>query len=114
VAKFQIPDALERRHLVGREIAPAQAQRVAEAYLAEGRTIDALDFLRKAGAAERLAELRREAIAAGDAFLLRSVAAQLDEVPTREEWAALAEAAAASGKQRYAEEARRQAQRQED
>jgi hypothetical protein len=114
VAKSQIPDALERRHLVVREIAPAQAQRTAEAYLADGRTIDALDFLRKAGAVERLAELRREAIATGDAFLLRSVAAQTDEAPTRQEWAALAEAAAAAGKQRYADEAMRQAQRGED
>lgn len=114
MARSQIPDALERRHLVVREISPAQAQRVAEAYLADGRTIDALDFLRKAGALERLAELRREAVATGDAFLLRSVAAHTDEAPTREEWAALAEAAGASGRERYAEEARRQAQRGED
>lgn len=110
MAKSQLPNALDRRHLVVREIAPAQALRVAEVYLAEGRTLEALDFLRKAGATERLAELRREAIATGDAFLLRSVASVSGAPTTRDEWAALADAAAAAGKQLYAEQARRQAQ----
>jgi len=111
VAKSQLPNALDRRHLVEREIAPAQALRIAEAYLEEGRTLEALDFLRMAGAAERLAELRREAIAAGDVFLFRSVAGSAGEPPTREEWSALADAALASGRRLYAEQALRQAQR---
>jgi hypothetical protein len=111
VAKSRIPNALDRRHLVERKVAPAQAQRIADAYLAEGRTLEALDFLRVAGAAERLAELRREAIAAGDAFLFRSIAGNAGAPPTREEWSALADAAAASGRRFYAEQARRQAQR---
>jgi len=111
VAKSKLPNALDRRHLVAREMAQGQALRVAEAYLAEGRSIEALDFLRKAGATERLAELRREAVAAGDAFLFRSLAGSGAEPPTRDEWSALAEAAAAAGKQLYAEQARRQAQR---
>jgi hypothetical protein len=110
VAKSQLPNALDRRHLVAREMAPAQALRVAEAYLAEGRSLEALDFLRKAGAAERLAELRREAVATGDAFLLRCIAGESSDPPTRDEWAALADAAAAAGRQLYAEQARRQAQ----
>lgn len=111
MAKSQIPNALDRRHLVEREMAPAQAQRIADAYLAEGRTIEALDFLRKAGASERISELRREAIATGDAFLLRSVAGLASERPSPEEWSALADAAAAAGRHQYAEQARRQAQR---
>lgn len=111
MAKFQLPNALDRRHLVERELAPGQALRIAEAYLEEGRTIEALDFLRLARATERLAELRREAIAAGDAFLFRSIAGSADLPPTREEWSALAEAAAASGRRFYAEQAGRQAQR---
>ena len=110
MAKSRIPDALERRHLVERELAPAQALRIAEEYLAEGREIEAIDFLRKAGAAEKLAELRREALARGDAFLLRSVAAASGEPPTRDEWLTVAEAASSAGKQRYADEGRRQAQ----
>jgi hypothetical protein len=111
VAKSRIPNALDRRHLVERELAPAQAQRIADAYLAEGRTIEALDFLRVAGAAEKLAELRRDAIAAGDTFLFRSIAGNAGVAPTREEWAALADAAAASGRRLYAEQSRRQAAR---
>jgi hypothetical protein len=95
-------------------MAPAQALRIAEAYLEEGRELEAVDFLRKGGAAERLAELRRKAIASGDAFLLRSVASASGEPPAREEWLALAEAAAAAGKLRYAEEGRRQTQRGEE
>ena len=110
MAKSRIPDALKRRHLVERELAAAQALRIAEEYLAEGRELEAVDFLRKAGAAEKLAELRRGAVARGDAFLLRSVATASGEPPTRDEWLALAQAAATAGKQRYADEGRRQAQ----
>ena len=112
MAQSRIPNPLERRHLVERELPPAQALKIAVAYLEEGRSVEALDFLRKAGASDRLAELRREAIQAGDAFLLRGVAAAAGEPATREEWLALAEAAVAAGKLRYADEARRQAQRQ--
>ena len=71
MAKSKIPDPLERRHLLERELPPAQALRLAEAYLAEGRTLEAVDFLRKAEAKDRLAALRAEAVAAGDSFLLR-------------------------------------------
>ena len=111
MAKSRIPDALERRHMVEREMAPAQALRIAEEYLAEGRELEAVDFLRKAGAGEKLAELRREAIARGDAFLLRSIAAASGAPPTGDEWQALAQAAASTGRNRYADEGRRQAQR---
>ena len=114
MARSPIPDALERRHLVERELPPAQALRIAEAYLAEGRALEAVDFLRKAGAAEKLAELRRGAIEEGDAFLLRSVAAASGEPPTRGEWLALAQGASGAGKQRYADEGSRQAQRREE
>ena len=114
MATSRIPNPLERRHLVERELPPAQALRLAEAYLEEGRTLEALEFLRKAGASEKLGALRREAIAAGDAFLLRSVATAAAEPATRDEWVALAVAAEAAGKLRYADEARRQAQRRKE
>jgi hypothetical protein len=114
VAQSRIPNPLERRHLVERELPPAQALRIAEAYLEEGRTIEAVEFLRKAGAEERLGELRRDAIASGDAFLLRGVASAAAAPATRDEWLALADAATAAGKLRYADEARRQAQRRKE
>ncbi|HEY8154968.1 MAG TPA: hypothetical protein VII72_12645 [Myxococcota bacterium] len=114
MAKSTIPDPLERRHLVERELTPAQALKLGEAYLAEGRLLEAVDFLRKAGARDKLAGVRAEAIAAGDSFLLRVVATALGETPDRESWQGLAAAADAAGKQRYAADARRQAVRGEE
>ena len=114
MAKSKIPDPLARRHLVERELPPAQSLRLAEAYLAQGRALEAVDFLRKGGARDRLAALRAEAIAAGDSFLLRILATALEESPDRESWSRLAEAADAAGKLRHAADARRQAARGEE
>jgi hypothetical protein len=114
MARSKIPRPLERRHLVERKLGAAQAMRYAEAYLAEGRSVEAIDFLRQAEADDRLQALRREAVASGDLFLLRASAAAMGARPDREEWLALAETAAAAGKDRYAAEARRQAERGED
>ncbi len=76
--------------------------------------MEAIDFLRLAGATEKLEALRREAVESGDVFLLRSVAAAIGAEPDREEWLAVAEAAEAAGKDRYVVEARRQADRGDD
>jgi hypothetical protein len=114
MAKTKIPDPLHRRELLARELAAPRALAVAEAYLEEGRVVDAIDFLRKAQAGERLAELRRQAIESGDAFLLRAAASAQKEPPEMEEWQALEAAAEAAGKELYAAGARRQAAREED
>jgi len=111
MAKSRIPGALDRRHLIEKQLSEANATAIAEAYLEEGRCIEALDFFAQANARERLAELRAEAVAAGDAFLLRAVARAMQDPPERAEWEALAAAAEAAGKQRYATEARRQTER---
>jgi len=113
MAKTGIPGALERRHLVEKDLAEAQAQRIADAYLAEERYLESVDFLGKLEETQGLQELRKRAVEEGDAFLLRSVAAVMGDRPAREEWQALVEAASALGKLRYAEEARRQAERGE-
>ena len=113
MARSRIPGPLERRHLIERELAPAQALKTAESYLAEGRALEAVEFLAKAGDEERLQALRREALEAGDLFLLRAVADAMGKAPDRDEWLALAAAAEASGKQRYAVDARRHAERGE-
>ena len=114
MAKSKIPGPIERRHLVERELSSAQALRYAEAYLEEGRDQDAIEFLVKANAAEQLEALRRRAIEAGDAFLLRTLSAATGVAVDREQWKRLAEAAAAAGKERYAAEAQRHAERGED
>ena len=108
MAKKTIPDPLERRHLVERQLDPARALAIAEAYLAEERAQEAVAFLVRAQATERLEAVWRLAIQQGDPFLLREVAAALGRPPDGASWRELAEAAAAAGKDRYAAEARRQ------
>jgi len=113
MAKGAIPNPLERRHLIERELAPEAALRVAEAYLAEDRAWDAIAFLAKAGARDRLAALREEAVRAGDAFVVREVSRALGDDPGAERWRAVAEAARGAGKERFAGDALRQAARGE-
>lgn len=114
MARSKIPNPLERRHLIVKELPASQAQQIADAYLEQGRAVEAVDFLRKAEAAEPLAALRRQAIEGGDAFLLRAVGAAQGEPPARDEWRELAAAAEREGKEAYAVEARRQAERGDD
>lgn len=114
MAKSKIPDPLERRHLIERALSADRARTIAEAYIDEGRVFEAIDFLAKAGAQDRLAELRNGAIESGDAFLLRAVAVAMDLSPKPDEWRALAAAAAAAGKDRYEKDAVRLAERVEN
>lgn len=114
MARSSLPSPLERRHLVERELPAAQALRLAEAYLQEERAWEAIEFLAKAGARERLVSLGDQAIAAGDAFLLREVSRALGEAPSVEAWRALLETAERTGKERYAAEARRRIQSAEE
>lgn len=114
MARSKIPEPLKRRHLVERHLAPPQALAIAEAYLEAERYVEAADFLRKAEAGERLAELRAQAIEGGDLFLLRRVAAAMGEAPSRDEFRRVAERARAEGLERYAEEAGRMAERHDE
>ena len=114
MAKSTIPNPLDRRHLIEKDLSDTQALGIAETYLAADRPVEAVDFFAKAHARERLAELRSQAVEAGDVFLLRAVARAMEEPPGRAEWKAIADAAAAAGKERYAVEARRQLDRAGD
>jgi hypothetical protein len=114
MAKSAIPDPLERRHLIERELAPEAALRIAEAYLAEERVWEAVAFLLKADARDRLLALAEDASRAGDSFLVRELARALGEEPTADGWRATAEAARASGKERFAAQAQRLADRKTD
>jgi hypothetical protein len=114
MAKGRIPNPLDRRHLVERDLAAVQALRIAEAYLEEGRKVEALDFLVKADAEDEIRALRSGAISGGDAFLLRQVAFLTGVPAEREEWRELALAAHSAGKELYAVEATRQTERGED
>ena len=114
MAKTAIPDPLKRRHLIEQEIDTDQCLAIADAYQAEGRRFEALQFLVKAGASERIAALADEAVESGDAFLLKQIADAQSLEPGPERWAQLAAAADEGGFERYAELARRQAWSSED
>ncbi len=111
MAKNTIPDPLERRHLIEGTLEPARALALAEAYLAADRGLEAIAFLRKAGASDRLEQSWRDALRAGDPFLLREVAQALGREPDAAAWREVESAAASAGKDRYVAEARRQAER---
>lgn len=111
MAKAKIPGPLERRHLIERELPPARALEIAEAYLAEERVWEAIAFLQKAGARDRLLELAEQASQAGDTFLVRELCRAAGQEPTPEGWAETAAPARAAGKERFAAQAQRLADR---
>lgn len=108
--KAKIPDPLERRHLLERQLDPARALAIAEAYLEQERSVEAVPFLERADARDRLQALAEEAVEAGDAFLLESVGRALETPPGPETWERLAERARAAGLLTYAESAERHAE----
>jgi hypothetical protein len=111
--KQSIPNPLERRHLIERTATAEQSLALADAYLAADRPWEAIAFLAKADASDRLAAIRDAAVEAGDAFLVREVTRVLrDDVPAAR-WRQVASAAAAAGKERYAAQAERLAERAE-
>ena len=114
MAKSRIPNSLERRHLIERELPAEQALEIALAYLAQDRAPEAVIFLRKAGADDRLEALAEAAVESGDGFLLAEVSRVRHREPEPEVWERLADAARRLGKDLYAESALRQAQRAED
>ena len=107
MARSKLPDPLAKRHLLEAELEPAKAKALADGYLALGREIEALDFLKRANATEAIEALQRAALERGDVFLLRRVAQVLGRDPSREQWQALASAASAAGRERDAETASR-------
>lgn len=111
MARSKIPNALNRRVLIEKQMSEAQMLQVAEAYLAEGRAMESLDFLAKANAREKLAELRAGAVESGDVFMLRATARAMAESPTREEWGAIERSASAAGRELDAASAQRQLER---
>jgi hypothetical protein len=114
MAKSVIPNPLERRHLIEKELPADQALAIADAYCEAGRLAEAVVFLRKAGADARLEQLAEEAIAEGDGFLLSEVARVRHWEPEPEAWSRLEESARGRGKLSYAETAHRQANRSDD
>ena len=113
MAKTVIPDALKRRHLMEQEADEKQSLALAEVYIEAGRVQEALSFLSKAGATNRLEDLADRAVADGDAFLLKQIGDFLSHEYESATWLSLADAADAKGKLLYAEAARRQARTSE-
>ena len=110
----KIPDPLARRHLIEKGLTSDEALAIAEAYIEVGRVPEAVIFLQKAEARERLGELVDLAVEQGDAFLLRELSQAMGEEPTHERWQALAAAADGAGKALYVDTATRFSTRTED
>ncbi|MDG2334088.1 MAG: hypothetical protein P8Q97_07670 [Myxococcota bacterium] len=114
MAKTTIPDPIKRRHLIEQDLGEAQCLALADAYEAEGRTFESLQFLEKAGAKDRMAEVVERAVASGDAFLLKQVSDLMGQDPGAQRWSSLAEVAEREGLERYAEMAHRHARSSEE
>jgi hypothetical protein len=114
VAKSQIPNPMQRRHEIEKNLSEAASLELAEAYVAEGRLSESVVFFVKANADERLDALRGGAVESGDAFLLKQIADATRREPGADVWLRLSEAATRAGKDRYAEMARRHARSSED
>lgn len=100
-----IPDPLTRRELLHlRQKRPVDHAGIGQAYLAQGRHSEALDFLERIqDAAERarlVGAVRDQAIALGDAFVLARVNGLLPL--ERGQWERAFAAAKAAGKPRFA------------
>lgn len=111
MARSVLPDPLTRRHLLAGDLDATRARAIADAYLEAERTVEAVAFVEKAGDDDGLKELFEHAVDQGDAFLLRESGVALGKRIDAATWTRLAESAEASGKELYAEEARRQASR---
>lgn len=107
MADLELPDPLARRHLMEGGLDPQKALAYGEAYLAEGREVEAIDFFAMADAKEPLAALQALAVERGDVFLMRAACDALDDEPSSATWVRLAEAATAAGRVRDAEAAQR-------
>lgn len=107
MARSKLPDPLARRHLLEGDLDAGKARAIGEAYLEFGREVEAVDFLARGDATEALEGLWAAALERGDVFLMRAVTRALGADASAEEWTKLAEAAAAHGRERDAETARR-------
>lgn len=114
MADRSIPNPLQRRHIIERDLPADQALGIADAYLEEGRREEAVAFLWKAEAEDRLESLAEEAVESGDVFLLSEIARVRGREPDAQTWQRLAESARNAGKDLYAETADRQAHRSDD
>ena len=113
MAQHKVPDPLKLRHLLESQ-SGAAAGRTADACLAAGQTMDAIEFLVLADETEKLEALRQDAISSGDVFLLRALVRATGVAVETEQWQATADAAEAAGKLRYAADARRLAESRGD
>jgi len=103
-----LPRPLERREILYGQATPRERLlELAEAYFAEGRLFDAVDFFAQARGREGLARIKGRALAEGDAFLLRRVQEAMPELVGAADWQLLEASARSAGKLLYAERASR-------
>jgi hypothetical protein len=114
MAQAKIPNPLERRHLIEKELTAERALALAEAYLEEDRAEEAVVFLIKADAQDRLDALQEQAVDSGNVFVIREISRMRGAELPAAVWERVAQNARAAGKDHYADAAERQAQRTDD
>lgn len=93
-----LPDPLTRRTILyGGDAAPEDLKRYAALYREAGRLTDSLEFYFQAQDAEGLADIQREAVRSGDAFLAARWEQLTGQAIPPERWAELAENALVAG-----------------
>ena len=110
--KVQVPNPLQRRHLLEQKLAPERAVGIAAAYAEAEQWVDAIAFYAKAEAFDELGKIAERAVEQGDEFLFSAAMGALAQEANQEQWEKLARAAEGLGKMRYAENARRVAGRE--
>jgi hypothetical protein len=96
-----IPDCLKKRQLLNDQaLTPEVCREYGQKFLELGWREDALEFFKKGGMAEELAQLRAYALETGDAFLLGRLGHQEPE-----DWRHLGERALVLGKLHFARRA---------
>ena len=94
-----IPDALGRRHVLYEQDVPAQQKvAAAEAYLAEGRLEEALEFYGHADDRAALEKMKAAALESGNAYLLGRVFDFENDLVGPADWEALAARAESLGR----------------
>ena len=102
----RLPGPLRRREILYGTNTPTEALvGLGEEYLEQGLVFDAVDFFAQARDREGLVRVKRLAVEAGDAFLLRRVHETVADLVNKSDWEELARRARALGKDVYAERA---------
>ena len=104
----ELPTAIDKRNMLWapEHRKPFDALAIGDGYLEAGRHSEALDFFERvkdaATRADRFSRVKKEAVAAGSAFLIGRLSGKGLIAVSKDDWSQVAKAARANGQLRYA------------